>query len=95
MPLTIIASTKPSPQFGALAKAFQRFWIAQSEELAGKSTRAVFIPTEGSSHHVHLAAPQLVLDAVELSSKSCPNDPHAKDDTMKPALRPSRGENDY
>jgi pimeloyl-ACP methyl ester carboxylesterase len=64
MPLTVIASTKPNPQFGASAEAFQQFWIAQSEELARKSTRGAFIRAEGSSHHVHQDAPQLVLDAV-------------------------------
>ena len=72
MPLTVIASTKPNPQFGALAEAFQRFWIAQSAELAVESTRGVFIPAEGSSHHVHLDAPQLVLDAVRTLVQELP-----------------------
>jgi pimeloyl-ACP methyl ester carboxylesterase len=64
LPLTVIASTKPNPQFGASAEAFQQFWIAQSEELARKSTHGAFIRADGSSHHIHLDAPQLVLDAV-------------------------------
>jgi pimeloyl-ACP methyl ester carboxylesterase len=64
MPLTVIASTAPNPQFGASAEAFQRFWVAQSEELARKSTRGVFIRAEGSSHHVHLDVPELVIEAV-------------------------------
>jgi pimeloyl-ACP methyl ester carboxylesterase len=64
LPLTVVASTKPNPQFGASAEAFQRFWIIQSEELAGKSARGAFIRAEDSSHHVHLDAPQVVMDAV-------------------------------
>jgi pimeloyl-ACP methyl ester carboxylesterase len=64
LPLTVIASTEPNPNFGDSAEAYQRFWIAQSSELAGKSTHGTFIRAEGSSHHIHLDAPQLVLDAV-------------------------------
>jgi pimeloyl-ACP methyl ester carboxylesterase len=72
MPLTVIASTAPNPQFGASAEAFQRYWIAQSEELARKSTRGVFIRAEGSSHHVHLDAPQLIIKAVRAILQQLP-----------------------
>jgi pimeloyl-ACP methyl ester carboxylesterase len=64
MPLTVVAATKPEPRFGDSAQAFQQFWIEQSEQLAKKSTQGVFIRAEGSSHHIHLDAPQLVIDAI-------------------------------
>ena len=74
MPLTVIASTALNPQFGASAEAFQRFWIAQSEELARKSTRGVLIRAEGSSHHVHLDVPELSSKPFVRSSSNCPGD---------------------
>jgi pimeloyl-ACP methyl ester carboxylesterase len=64
LPLTVIASTEPNPNFGSSAEAYQQFWIDQSENLATKSTRGKFILAEGSSHHIHLDKPQLVLDAI-------------------------------
>jgi len=64
MPLTVVAATQPDPRFGDSAQAFRQFWNEQSEELAQKSTRGVFIRAEGSSHHIHLDAPELVFDAV-------------------------------
>jgi pimeloyl-ACP methyl ester carboxylesterase len=64
LPLTVIAATRPNPLFGASAEAYQRFWIEQSEALSRKSTRGRFIRAEGSGHHIHLDAPQIVLDAV-------------------------------
>lgn len=64
IPLTVIASTEPNSNFGDSAQAFQQFWIAQSGELAKKSTHGAFIRAEGSSYHIHLDAPQLVLDTV-------------------------------
>jgi pimeloyl-ACP methyl ester carboxylesterase len=65
IPLTVIASTQVNPNFGDSAQAYQQFWIAQSKELAGKSTRGNFLLAEGSSHHIHLDAPQLVLGAIQ------------------------------
>jgi pimeloyl-ACP methyl ester carboxylesterase len=64
LPLTVIASTEPNPNFGSSAEAYQQFWINQSENLAKKSTRGKFILAEGSSHHIHLDNPELVLDAI-------------------------------
>jgi len=64
IPLTVIAATEANPDFGEFAEPFQTFWIEQSRELAGKSSRGQFIKAEGSSHHIHLDAPQLVLDAI-------------------------------
>jgi pimeloyl-ACP methyl ester carboxylesterase len=64
IPLTVIASTQANPNFGASAKAYQQYWIAQSKALSEKSTRGEFLLAEGSSHHIHLDAPNLVLDAL-------------------------------
>jgi pimeloyl-ACP methyl ester carboxylesterase len=64
LPLTVIASTQSNPNFGASAQTYQQYWIAQSRALSEKSTRGKFILAQGSSHHIHLAAPQLVLDAL-------------------------------
>jgi pimeloyl-ACP methyl ester carboxylesterase len=65
LPLVVIAATEPNPGFGESAQAFQRFWIEQSQELAGKSANGSFILAEGSRHHIHLDASQLVVDAIQ------------------------------
>jgi pimeloyl-ACP methyl ester carboxylesterase len=64
IPLTVIASTRPNPDFGDSAVAFQESWIERSAALAQKSTAGAFVRAEGSSHHVHLDAPQLVLESI-------------------------------
>jgi pimeloyl-ACP methyl ester carboxylesterase len=64
LPLVVIAATRPNPLFGEPAEAYQRFWIEQSEKVAEKSSRGRFVRAEGSGHHIHLDAPQIVLDAV-------------------------------
>jgi pimeloyl-ACP methyl ester carboxylesterase len=62
--LVIIGATKPNPNFGESAQDFQQFWLQRSEALAGKSNRGSFIRAEGSSHYIHLDAPQLVLETI-------------------------------
>jgi len=64
LPLTVIAATEPDPVFGEHGEAFRQFWNDESRELAGKSEKGRFILAEGSSHHIHLDAPQLVIDAI-------------------------------
>jgi hypothetical protein len=64
LPLIVIASTEPNPNFGSSAEAYQQFWIEQSESLTKKSTRGKFMRAEGSSHHIHLDMPELVLEAI-------------------------------
>jgi pimeloyl-ACP methyl ester carboxylesterase len=64
LPVTVVGATKPDPRFGASAEAFRLFWNEQSEQLAQKSTRGVFVRAEGSSHHIHLDAPELVRNTV-------------------------------
>jgi pimeloyl-ACP methyl ester carboxylesterase len=64
LPLTVIAATEPDPRFGESSAAFRQFWNDESQKLAARSERGRFILAEGSSHHIHLDAPQLVMDAI-------------------------------
>lgn len=64
VPLTVIGATKPDPRFGEYAQAFRQFWNEESQMLAQKSASGNFILADGSSHHIHLDAPELVIDAV-------------------------------
>lgn len=64
LPLTVIGATVPDPRFGESSEAFREFWNEESRKLAAKSELGRFILAEGSRHHIHLDAPQLVLDAV-------------------------------
>lgn len=64
LPLTVISATEPEPGFGEYAQAFRQFWNDESQTLAGKSGSGQFILAEGSSHHIHLDAPQVVIDAI-------------------------------
>lgn len=64
LPVTVVGATKPDPRFGAPADAFRQFANEQCEQLARKSTRGAFVRAEGSSHLVHLDAPELVRDTV-------------------------------
>jgi pimeloyl-ACP methyl ester carboxylesterase len=64
LPLTVIGATEPDPRLGESSAAFRQFWNAESRKLAAKSERGRFILAEGSSHHLHLDAPQLVRDAI-------------------------------
>jgi pimeloyl-ACP methyl ester carboxylesterase len=62
--LTVIGATEPNPGFGESAKAFRQYWNEESQRLAGKSESGKFILAEGSSHHIHLDAPQVVIDEI-------------------------------
>ena len=64
LPLTVIGATEPEPGFGEYAQAYRQFWNEESQMLAGKSEAGKFILAEGSSHHIHLDAPQVVTDAI-------------------------------
>ena len=63
-PLVVVGSGQPNPGFGEAAKEFQRFWIAQSQALAARSTQGTFVLAPESSHHLHVDAPDVVLEAV-------------------------------
>jgi pimeloyl-ACP methyl ester carboxylesterase len=64
LPLTVIGATEPDPNFGEYGQAFRQFWNEESQALARKSASGQFILAEGSSHHIHLDAPQVVIDAI-------------------------------
>lgn len=64
IPLIVIGATEPEPQFGEHAEAFRRYWNEQSQALASTSESAEFILAEGSSHHIHLDAPELVIEII-------------------------------
>jgi len=64
LPLTVIGATEPDPSFGESGEAFRQFWNEESQLLARKSESGQFILAEGSSHHIHLDAPQVVIDAI-------------------------------
>jgi pimeloyl-ACP methyl ester carboxylesterase len=64
LPLTVIGATESDPNFGDSGQAFRQFWNEESQVLARKSESGNFILAEGSSHHIHLDAPQVVIDAV-------------------------------
>jgi pimeloyl-ACP methyl ester carboxylesterase len=64
LPLTVIGATEPDPSFGDSGQAFRQFWNEESQVLARKSKSGEFILAEGSSHHIHLDAPQVVIDAI-------------------------------
>jgi pimeloyl-ACP methyl ester carboxylesterase len=64
LPLTVIGASDPDPRFGESSAAFRQFWNSESRKLAAKSEKGRFVLAEGSSHHIHLDAPQLVMDAI-------------------------------
>jgi pimeloyl-ACP methyl ester carboxylesterase len=64
IPLVVIASGKPNPVFGDVADEYQRYWAEESRKLAAKSGRGQFLLAPESSHHLHLDAPDLVVEAI-------------------------------
>lgn len=64
LPLTVIGATKPDSGFAATAPTFRQFWNEENQELAGKSESGKFVLAQGSSHHIHVDAPQVVMDAI-------------------------------
>jgi pimeloyl-ACP methyl ester carboxylesterase len=64
LPLVVVGATKPDPRFGTSAGAFRLFWNRESHLLAEKSDDGRFILADGSSHNIHLDAPDLVIQVV-------------------------------
>ncbi len=64
LPLIVINSTQPNPNFGASADSFQQFWIEQSQELAQKSTAGRIILAEDSGHMIYQDSPGTIIIAV-------------------------------
>jgi pimeloyl-ACP methyl ester carboxylesterase len=64
IPLIVIASGVPNPMMGDVAEAFQRFWAAESESLATKSSSGQFVLAETSTHRLHADAEDLVAERI-------------------------------
>ena len=64
LPLIVIASGVPNPQFGVAAEAYQSYWIEQSRVLAAKSSRGKLILAKNSTHRLHLEAADLVVENI-------------------------------
>ena len=64
LPVVVIASGRPNPQFGAEADAYQKFWIEENRKLARLSTAGEFVLAERSTHQIHRDAPDVVLAAI-------------------------------
>lgn len=65
LPLYVIASGRPNPQFGKDAEAFQKFWNEQCLILASKSSYGRYIFAPESGHHIVQDNPDLVLETLE------------------------------
>lgn len=64
IPLVVVASGAPNPMFGEVAEPFQRFWAAQSEALAAKSSRGKLVFVATSTHRLHDDALDLVSERI-------------------------------
>jgi pimeloyl-ACP methyl ester carboxylesterase len=64
MPMVVIASGVPNPQFGASAAEFQEYWRDSSEQLSHLSTRGRFVFVENSTHNLPGDAADEVVEAV-------------------------------
>ncbi len=64
IPLVVVASGVPNPMFGDVAEAYQKFWAAESEALAGKSARGQYVFVGTSSHRLHYDAEDLVAERI-------------------------------
>jgi pimeloyl-ACP methyl ester carboxylesterase len=64
LPLVVIASGVPTPQFGADSEAYQDYWIEQSRVLAAKSSRGKMILARNSTHRLHIEAADLVVENI-------------------------------
>jgi pimeloyl-ACP methyl ester carboxylesterase len=63
-PLVVMAAGVPNPRFGAVAEAYQDYWIGQSLALSRKSLNGRFVLAERSSHYLYLDAPDLVVESI-------------------------------
>jgi pimeloyl-ACP methyl ester carboxylesterase len=60
LPVVVVGAAEADPRFGAPAGSFREFWNRESRQLAEKSTEGRFVLAEGSSHAIHLDAPEVV-----------------------------------
>jgi pimeloyl-ACP methyl ester carboxylesterase len=64
MPLVVVASGVPNPQFEPYAADFQRFWRESSQDLTYLSTRGEFVYARDSTHDLPGDATDVVVDAI-------------------------------
>lgn len=64
LPVVVVGAAEADPRFGAAARSFREFWNRESQQLAGRSTEGRFVLAEGSSHAIHLDAPEVILQVI-------------------------------
>ncbi len=64
LPLAVLASGKPNPEFGDSAAAFQAFWIESNRALSRLSTRGRLRLAPESTHALHRDEPAVVLETI-------------------------------
>ena len=62
--LVVVASGVPNSRFGDVAEEYQEYWAAESEALAAKSSRGVFLFAESSTHRLHDDEAELVVETI-------------------------------
>jgi pimeloyl-ACP methyl ester carboxylesterase len=69
VPLVVMGSGVPNPQFGDSAASFQEFWRESSEALAELSSRGRFVFVEHSTHDLPGEATDAVVEAIRSVSR--------------------------
>lgn len=60
IPLVVVASGVPNPMFGAVAAAYQEYWVEESRKLAARSERGELVFEADSTHRLHEDAAETV-----------------------------------
>ncbi len=64
LPLLVIAAERANPAFGDSAAAYQRFWVAESRKLAGRSSRGRVEVLESVGHNMNHEVPDLLVSLI-------------------------------
>jgi pimeloyl-ACP methyl ester carboxylesterase len=64
MPLVVVASGVPNPEFGGSAEPFQQYWRRESEALTDLSSRSRFVFVQDSTHDLPGDATEEVVEAI-------------------------------
>lgn len=85
IPLVIVNSGVPNPQFEPYAEEFQRFWRDSSEQLTSLSVRSEYIYAEHSTHDLPGDATDTVVEAIRraIALSEAPLDPMDYDELDK------------